>query len=111
MYIDVASPPSLAPHLDIFVIQHLFKIRFRVICLSRHIISRSPVICRLWYHVPGPRFIKSCSGWVAMKLTLYTGAGTLMSFFVSLLSFPSLYQTAAYVMGKHVPGGNLFPTV
>jgi len=24
MYIDVASPPS-APHLDIFVIQHLFK--------------------------------------------------------------------------------------
>ena len=25
VYIDVASPPSLAPHLDIFVIQHLFK--------------------------------------------------------------------------------------
>ena len=25
VYIAVASPPSLAPHLDIFVIQHLFK--------------------------------------------------------------------------------------
>ena len=25
VYIDVASPPSLAPRLDIFVIQHLFK--------------------------------------------------------------------------------------
>ena len=32
-------------------------------------------------------------------------------FFVSLLLFPSLYQTAAYAMGKHVPSGNLFPTV
>ena len=25
IYIDVASPPSLAPYLNIFVIQHLFK--------------------------------------------------------------------------------------
>ena len=25
MYIDVASPPSLVPHLDIFVIQHSFQ--------------------------------------------------------------------------------------
>ena len=25
--------------------------------------------------------------------------------------FSSLYQAAAYAMGKHVPGGNLFPTV
>jgi len=64
VYIDVASPPSLAPYLDIFVIQHSFKIRVRVICSSRHIISRSPVICRLWY----PSRAKSCSGWVARSL-------------------------------------------
>ena len=42
VYLDVASPPSLAPHLDIFVIQHLFKhtlhlfkLWFRGICSSR----------------------------------------------------------------------------
>ncbi|XTI82476.1 hypothetical protein V2W45_1353629, partial [Cenococcum geophilum] len=29
----------------------------------------------------------------------------------SLLFFFSLYQTAAYAMGKHVPSSNLFPTV
>ena len=32
-----------------------------------------------------------------------------MSLFFVL--FFSLYQTAAYAMGKHVPNGNLFPTV
>src|SRR6266576_6493860 len=35
-------------------------------------------------------------------------AGTLI---VSFHFFYSLYQTAAYAMGKHVPSGNLFPTV
>src|SRR5882762_4005307 len=68
VYIDVASPPSLAPHLDIFVIQHSFaspwKYLFKPLSRhlsngsSRHIISRSPVICRLWY----PSRAKSCSG-------------------------------------------------
>ena len=58
MYIDVTSPPSLAPQLDIFVIQHSFKIRVRVICSSRHIISSSPVRRRLWY----PRSKVSCIG-------------------------------------------------
>jgi len=36
------------------------------------------------------------------------GTHTLMFLFVL---FSSLYQTAAYAMGKHVPGDNLFPTV
>ena len=98
----MASPPSLAPYLDIFVIQHSFTSSLKYLFKppsrhsfngsSRHIISRSPVICRLWYHVPGPRFTKSCSGWVAMKLTPYTGAGTLMSFFLCLF-FYSLLST------------------
>ena len=36
------------------------------------------------------------------------GTHTLMFLFVL---FSSLYQTAAYAMGKHVPGDNLYPTV
>jgi hypothetical protein len=47
VYIVVASPPSLAPHLDIFVIQHSFKIRFRVICSSRHNLINSKVDFRV----------------------------------------------------------------
>ena len=35
--------------------------------------------------------------------------GTLPYCFSSF--FSSLYQTAAYAIGKHVPSGNLFPTV
>ncbi|XTI92521.1 hypothetical protein V2W45_1424196 [Cenococcum geophilum] len=31
--------------------------------------------------------------------------------FISILLFDSSYLTAAYAMGKHVPGSNLFPTV
>jgi len=56
---DVASPPSLAPQLNIFVIQlsfasswkHLFKYSSRRLFngLSRHIILSSPVVHRLRY--------------------------------------------------------------
>src|SRR6266566_1542867 len=41
-------------------------------------------------------------------------AGTLIVIVIVIVSFRffySLYQTAAYAMGKHVPSGNLFPTV
>src|SRR6266700_7528357 len=41
-------------------------------------------------------------------------AGTLIVIVIVIVSFCffySLYQTAAYAMGKHVPSGNLFPTV
>ncbi|XTI93143.1 hypothetical protein V2W45_1319715 [Cenococcum geophilum] len=31
--------------------------------------------------------------------------------FILLFFSPSLYLTAAYAIGKHVPGSNLFPTV
>ncbi|XTI93226.1 hypothetical protein V2W45_1430120, partial [Cenococcum geophilum] len=31
-------------------------------------------------------------------------------FLFQFFLFPSLYLTAAYAMGKHVPGSNLFPT-
>ena len=43
MYIDVASPPSLAPHLDIFVIQHSFAspLKYLFKPLSRHLFNGS----------------------------------------------------------------------
>ncbi|XTI93172.1 hypothetical protein V2W45_1429590, partial [Cenococcum geophilum] len=31
--------------------------------------------------------------------------------FILFFFFPSFYLTAAYTIGKHVPGSNLFPTV
>ena len=58
---------------------------------SKHLV-RSPVVARLRE---------------AYSLH-YVGTHTLMFLFVL---FSSLYQTAAYAMGKHVLSGNLFPTV
>src|SRR6266700_7727946 len=43
VYIDVASPPSLAPHLNIFVIQHSFAPPWKHLFkpLSRHLFNGS----------------------------------------------------------------------
>jgi len=84
---------SLAPHLDIFVIQHLFKpivafVQASVqrhlfepwgICSSRHIISRSPVICR------AAVFMSQVSGLRSSARTVNIYPCFLTAFFVFIL--------------------------
>ena len=51
----------------------------------------------------------SCGGWVWNPYTYWYPP--LLFFVFFFFFFYSFYQTAAYAMGKHVPSGNLFPTV
>ena len=83
IYIDVALLPSLAPQLNIFIIQHLFALSYKHLfkslsrhlfnSLSRYIILSSPVIRRLRYlrfQVPYRQIVHTCERHLQLLLGL-----------------------------------------